>query len=278
MATSHFSGAVDSVAGFSVNGTSVISSAGTVTSATSIVVGSTTISEAEVGVLDAVTPGTATASKAVVLDSSKGIATITSATITTLTAPTVNSTNVDAGASGTAGSVDIFPATAARGKVSITAANSAGDTTTTIVNASQAGARTFTIPDPGASASFAMLGASQSAVIGSTQAEIDLQCDASAQTETIAESGVVSVTKRVTKIASTGAGAVTLAAPDASMIGVVKIIEMISGEHDITLALTNVQGGSAATTATFSDINDALVLVGGVLKWHVVGESGVVLS
>lgn len=49
----------------------------------------TTISTSELGVLDSVTPGTAAASKAVVLDSSKGISTITSATVTTLTAPTI---------------------------------------------------------------------------------------------------------------------------------------------------------------------------------------------
>ena len=71
-------------------------------------------------------------------------------------ADTYELTNVDAGASGTAGTVDVFPATAAKGKVSLTAADSAGDTTTTLVNASQAGARTYTIPDAGASASFVM--------------------------------------------------------------------------------------------------------------------------
>lgn len=45
---------------------------------------------AEINVLAGVTPGTATASKAVVLGASKEIATITSATITTLTAPNVS--------------------------------------------------------------------------------------------------------------------------------------------------------------------------------------------
>lgn len=68
----------------------------------------------------------------------------------------VDVVNLDAGASGTAGSVDVFPTTASKGKLSITAADSAGDTTTTIVNASQAGARTYTIPDAGAAASFVM--------------------------------------------------------------------------------------------------------------------------
>lgn len=49
----------------------------------------TSLSGTELAYLDTVTAGTATASKAVVLDSSKGIATITSATITTLTSTAV---------------------------------------------------------------------------------------------------------------------------------------------------------------------------------------------
>ncbi len=215
MSTTHFSGGVDSVGGFSVNGTSVVSSSGTVTSQTSIVVGSTTISAAEIGVLDAVTPGTAAASKALVLNSSSGITTgLTSLVGTTLTGTTVNATTLQIG------------------------------------------------------------GVS----IGSTSAEIDNQCDVSLNTETIAEGGVVSVTKRVTKIASTGAGAITIAAPSAATLGMVKVIEMISGEHDVTLALTNVQGQSSGTTATFSDTNDTLVLVAGANKWTVIGEAGIALS
>lgn len=59
------------------------------TGATGPGVAGTNISGAELIVLDGVTPGTATASKALVLNSSKGISTITSATITTLTAPTI---------------------------------------------------------------------------------------------------------------------------------------------------------------------------------------------
>lgn len=48
------------------------------------------ISSTEAGYLDGVTAGTATASKVLVLDSSKGIATITSATITTVTTNNVS--------------------------------------------------------------------------------------------------------------------------------------------------------------------------------------------
>jgi hypothetical protein len=81
---------------------------------------------------------------------------ITRISSTVLGIPGARLTDLDLGLSGTAGSLDIFPTTAAKGKLRITAADSAGDTTTSIVNASQAGARTYTIPDAGASASFVM--------------------------------------------------------------------------------------------------------------------------
>jgi hypothetical protein len=69
--------------------------------------------------------------------------------------------NLDAGASGSAGTVDIFPTTAAKGKLALTAADNAGDTTSTIVNASQSAAATWTIPDTNGSASFVMTAATQ---------------------------------------------------------------------------------------------------------------------
>lgn len=104
------------------------------------------ITATEVQYLDGLTIGTVTASKAVVVDANKDIGDFRNLDVT----------NLDAGLSGTAGSVDVFPTTALKGKVSLIAADSAGDTTTTIVNASQAAARTYTIPDAGASASFVM--------------------------------------------------------------------------------------------------------------------------
>lgn len=118
----------------------------------------------ELGVLNAVTAGTVTASKAVVVDASKDIGDFRN----------LDAVNIDAGASGTAGSVDIFPATASSGKTAITAADNAGDTTTTLTTAAQAGARTYTIPDAGASASFLMtegdqtLGEGKDIAVGTT--------------------------------------------------------------------------------------------------------------
>lgn len=104
------------------------------------------IAASDLAKIDGITNGTVVAGKAVVVDSNKDASAFRNVTVT----------NLDSGASGTAGTVDVFPATASKGKIAITAADNAGDTTTTIVNAEQAGARTYTIPDAGASASFVM--------------------------------------------------------------------------------------------------------------------------
>jgi hypothetical protein len=100
-------GAIDVESGgsFKLAGTAVTASAAELNA-----LASTGLSAAELAFLNGVTAGTATASKALVLDSSKGISTITSATITTLTAPTIAGgtdftgrvTTTDGVASGTA--------------------------------------------------------------------------------------------------------------------------------------------------------------------------------
>ncbi len=73
----------------------------------------------------------------------------------------VTATNIDAGASGTAGSIDIFPTTAAKGKIALAATANTNNDTTTITNAAQGGAYTYTIPDSGGAASFVMTAGTQ---------------------------------------------------------------------------------------------------------------------
>lgn len=114
--------------------------------------------------------------------------------------------------------------------------------------------------------------------LGATYEEINLSSDVSAQTETVVAAGAVSVTKRITNLALVGAGAVTLAAPDASMLGSVKIITMTVDNGDVTLDLTNVTGQSSGTGVTFDAVGDSLILVGGVSKWHVIGEAAITLA
>ena len=87
------------------------------------------ISAAEIAFLDGVTAGTATASKAVVLDGSKGIATITSATITTLTTTTVTGSGAITSSSQSAG---IGYATGAGGAVTQMTNRTTGVTVNTI--------------------------------------------------------------------------------------------------------------------------------------------------
>jgi hypothetical protein len=84
-------------------------------------------------------------------------ATITSTTgnITTVNSTTLNSTTdntvtLNAGASGTAGTVNSFPATASKGKLALVGVANTGNTTTTISNAAMGQASVVSIPDPGA--------------------------------------------------------------------------------------------------------------------------------
>lgn len=113
----------------------------------------------------------------------------------------------------------------------------------------------------------------------STAAELNFN-DTSAQTSTVIAGGAVSNAIMISRLdASAGAGTITLAAPAAAMEGRVKVIEYTGGgTNALTMALTNVVGGSAATSASFNADNETLILVGGKNKWVVTGEAGVTLS
>lgn len=115
--------------------------------------------------------------------------------------------------------------------------------------------------------------------VGATAAEVNQVADISAYQETVAAAGALSITARVSKLALTSAGAVTLAAPDSTCIGYVKIVQMTTDNGDVTLALTNVVGQSSGTTATFNDVGDSLTLIAGAnSKWIVLKEQGISLA
>lgn len=199
----------------------------------------TLLAGAELTVLDGVTAGTVTASKAAVVDSNKDIGDFRNLDVV----------NIDAGASGTAGSVDVFPSTASKGKVSLTAADSAGDTTTTIVNASQGGARTYTIPDAGASASFVM---APSGVVGNVSP--------SAVQQDLSGAGAVNLTTYYTAVTNTGADALTLA--DSTVLGQLKKVKMIVDPGtDSTLTF------NGTATIVFADVGDYAVLMWNGSDW-----------
>lgn len=115
--------------------------------------------------------------------------------------------------------------------------------------------------------------------ITATAAELN-DTDLSARTQAIIAAGAIDLDARYVNITGPAAStyAVTLAAP--TRPGIVKVIVMTAttATNAVTLALTNVVGGSAATSASFDAAGETLVLVSAATKWVVLKEVGVTLS
>lgn len=122
-----------------------------------------TATAAELNASAGVTAGTVTASKAVVVDSNKDISAFRNVTVT----------NLDAGASGTAGTVDIFPTTASKGKLALACVDQTGNTTVTVQAEAMAAARTISLRDPGAAATVVTTTDTTGTAITSTVAELN---------------------------------------------------------------------------------------------------------
>lgn len=101
-------------------------------------------------------------------------------------------------------------------------------------------------------------------------------------TRTIAAAGPIDVDADYVAITGPAAGtyAVTLAAPRPDQAGKVIVIKMVAttSTNAVTLALTNVYGGSAASSASFDAADETLTLVAAGAKWLVLDEQGVTLS
>jgi hypothetical protein len=218
----------------------------------------TELTGSEIALLDGLTAGTVTASKAVVVDANKDSGDFRN----------LDAVNFDAGASGTAGTVDVFPTTAAKGKLNIAAADSAGDTTTTITNASQAGARTYTIPDAGASASFVMTEGAQTVNGLKTFGN-----GIGGGVQLLTGAGAVNLTTLTTILTTTGSDAITLA--DGTN-GQLKIIVHGTDGGAATITPTTLANGN---TLTMSEAGDSVMLVFATADgWHVVANNGTVVG
>lgn len=85
------------------------------------------------------------------------VSTNTTGALANLTGTAIQSGNLQAGLSGTAGYVASFPSTALKGSLRLTAVANTGDTVTTISNVAMGQASVISIPDPGtATASFVL--------------------------------------------------------------------------------------------------------------------------
>lgn len=118
--------------------------------------------------------------------------------------------------------------------------------------------------------------------VTATAAEINNACDVSSVSQSITEAGAIDLDAKHVDITGPESStyAVTLAAPTAAQYGLVKVIHMSSttSTNAVTLALTNVIGGSAASSASFNAADEALVVVGSEGGWLVLAENGVTLS
>ena len=96
------------------------------------------------------------------------------------------------------------------------------------------------------------------------------------EAETVTGAGAISVTAPKTNLVTTGANALTLAAP--TVDGVVKVIRHATDGGSGILASTNIVGQSSGSTSiTFTNAGDTLVLISvtGLGKWVVLKEVGV---
>lgn len=94
--------------------------------------------------IDGITNGTIAAGKAVVVDANKDAGDFRN----------LDCVNLDAGASGTAGTVDVFPSTASKGKLVLSATDNTNNDAVTITNAAHGQATSVTIPDGGAATTY----------------------------------------------------------------------------------------------------------------------------
>jgi hypothetical protein len=146
-------------------------------------------SAGEQAYLDGVTAGTVSVSKAVVVDANKDIGDFRN----------VDMVNLDAGASGTAGTVDIFPTTASKGKFILSCTDQDGATNVTLKPAAMAQASVISIPDPGAATANVLLtsAANDQAVVAATAAELDKLAAVTAGTVAASKAVVVDSNKDV---------------------------------------------------------------------------------
>ncbi len=161
--------------------------------------------------------------------------------------------DIDLGSSGTAGTVDIFPTTASRGKVAFTATNtSSGDHTLTITNAAHDGAYTYTIPNAGASTSFLMAVGGQSPVFTNVYAGADTVAGTVEIWPTSTNSGTFLLTcadsasdTQATVTMASQSGARTYTIPDAAASA--SFVMTVGGQSPV---LTNVLAGADAVVGT----------------------------
>lgn len=118
--------------------------------------------------------------------------------------PAINGGNIQAGLSGTAGTLASYPSTASKGSLIIAAVANTGNTNTTISNAAMGQASVISIPDPGsATANFAV---APSALVNGNLVK------ASGTAGLLVDSGIAALNQTFTKVFTIGFASLSSAA------------------------------------------------------------------
>ena len=200
-----------------------------------------------------------------------GDATITNAGVVTVTKSTgdfqVAGGDLDAGSSGVAGTVDIFPSTAARGKLSIRVGDQTGDTTVIQSFLEMGQATTIAYSDPGeASAYVAMSTAALSL------AEMDVLQGATAGTQVaskavIADANVNTGVAKITALHIGASGAETQVTADAAELNILDGVGATAAEINFSSdvsAQTETVTAAGAVSVLLKNTNLELVGAGAV--------------
>ena len=102
---------------------------------------------------------------------------------------------------------------------------------------------------------------------------------ASRNSQTITQASPINLDSNHISLDSTsGAYAVTLGAPTKPNVDMTIEMTVKGSSHNITLALTNVVGGTASTTCTFNTQGGSLILKSKATKWHVMNQYNITLT
>jgi len=255
------------------------------------------ISATDLAKIDGITNGTVAAGKAVVVDANKDAGDFRN----------LDAVNIDAGSSGAAGTVDVFPSTASKGKLALAAVDNDGDTATTISNAAMGQASVVSIPDPGAAtANFVLTDAANDGVlVTATAAEVNRACDVTgrvvdldatslAVTEALHEGRVITLShtaaeSTVTLPEATGSGAryrfivaavntnnhkiTTADAANASFYGSVNLLDLDAAAQTAYAPAATDELITLNGTTTGGQIGDYIELIDMATdKWMVFGQ------
>jgi hypothetical protein len=197
------------------------------------------------------------------------VSTNTSGQLGNLTGTAINNGSVQAGASGVAGTLISFPATAARGSLVVAGVANTGNTTTTISNAAMGQASVISIPDPGAAtANFLLNAGPQTMAAGSSI--VLAKVNGTEAANAVTANGVAGAI--TTSVLTTAGGATYVITWTDSFITTTSVIGLTTQGGTNTTADFNykVVPGAGTATLTITNLTAATALNGTIVIGYTV--------